>query len=218
MVEIIVTEQDRKDVILELQVFIDEKHDKSQEMSQAFQDLKRDIETFIPNFNEFIADTGAELAAEAKKLQAEIDSLWSQIRVLDQQILGVIVAGSVLAAYQAEHDDKMSQLWGKEKELATVNEKQQALAYLQSQSDGVKPEIDLICEKLILFAEIWSSVRSQAVQFRNFLQASTNSPTNLGFKKQVRLARKVCIPLEAGLEKYATQLENRQKEKAAAQN
>ncbi|KAJ2923724.1 hypothetical protein H1R20_g13376, partial [Candolleomyces eurysporus] len=165
MVEIIVTEQDRQDVILELEVFIDEKHDKSQEMYQGFQDLKRDIETFIPKFNEFIADTGAELAAEAEKLQADINSLWGQIRVLKSLltrlllvILGVIVAGSVLAAQQAERSDKMSQLRGKEAELAKVNEKQQALAYLQTQSDGVKPEIDLICDRLLLFAEIWTSI------------------------------------------------------------
>ncbi|KAJ2925652.1 hypothetical protein H1R20_g11440, partial [Candolleomyces eurysporus] len=214
MVEIIVTEQDRQDVILELEVFIDKKHDKSQEMYQGFQNLKRDIETFIPKFNEFIADTGAELAAEAEKLQADINSLWGQIRVLDQQILGVIVAGSVLAAQQAERSDKMSQLRGKEAELTKVNEKQQALAYLRTQSDGVKPEIDLICDRLLLFAEIWTSVRSQAVQFRDFLKSSANSPTNLGFKKKVRLARAVCIPLEAGLEKYATKLDYREKEKA----
>jgi hypothetical protein len=52
----------------------------------------------------------------------------------------------------------MGQLNGKEQELAIVNQKQEALAHLQTEFDGVKPDIDLICQRLVLFAEIWSSV------------------------------------------------------------
>ncbi|KAJ2913937.1 hypothetical protein MD484_g6477, partial [Candolleomyces efflorescens] len=245
MVESIQTVQDVKDVVLELQVFIDEDHDRSQEMSAGFLSLKRDIQYFVPRLDEWIETTGQELAEDAKRLQREIESLNSQIQVMDSkieeattaliacgaclcvrmvpmrmtgslthfQILGIIVAGSVLAAYQAEKDDLLEQLSGKERELAIVNQTQKDLANLQTEFDGVKPDIDLICQRLVLFAEIWSSVRSQAVQIQEALKGATSAPTDMGFKSSVKLARAMCSPLEAGLEKYATTLENRQKEK-----
>lgn len=59
--------------------------------------------------------------------------------------------------------DKASELKGKQDALAEVNRKQEALANLQSDFDGVKPDIALICEKLVLFAEIWSAVSSKSI-------------------------------------------------------
>ncbi|KAJ2924806.1 hypothetical protein H1R20_g12280, partial [Candolleomyces eurysporus] len=226
MVESIVTDQDRKDVIVELQQFIDEKHDKSTEMSSGFLTLKRDIaDDFVPRLDQWIKDKGIQLENEAKALKLEIDGLQGEIEVLDKKIkdattalaacggclcvIGVVVAGSVLASYKSERNDKAKKLQEKQNALAEVNRKQQALANLQSDFDGVKPDIALICEKLVLFAEIWSSVRSQTVQFQEHLKGGMDAVTNLRFKKEVRLARAVCGPLEAGLAKYATELENR---------
>ncbi|RXW16928.1 hypothetical protein EST38_g8925 [Candolleomyces aberdarensis] len=227
MVESIVTDQDRKDVIVELQQFIDEKHDKSTEMSTGFLTLKRDIaDGFVPRLDKWIEEKGIALREEAEKLKLEIDGLQGEIEVLDKKIkdattalaacggclcvIGVVVAGSVLASYNAnDPPDKAKKLQEKQDALAEVNRKQQALANLKTDFDGVKPDIALICEKLVLFAEIWSSVRSQTVQFQEHLKGGMEAVTNLRFKKEVRLARTVCGPLQGGLAKYATELENR---------
>ncbi|KAJ2916563.1 hypothetical protein MD484_g3870, partial [Candolleomyces efflorescens] len=225
MVQAIVTEQDRLDVIKELQVFIDEPHDDSIAMSNGFLTLKRDIVDFIGRLYQWITDQGTQLENEAKQLKLDIDTLQGEIEELDGKIetttkalaacgiclclIGVVVAGSVLAAYKTQRNDKADQLLEKQKALKDVNDKQQALANLKSDYDGMQPDISLICEKLVLFAEIWSSVRSQSIEFQNILKGGLGAVTNMGFKAQVRLAQATCQPLENGLEKYATELENR---------
>ena len=55
--------------------------------------------------------------------------------------------------------DKAQKLLNKQNALADLNRKQEALANLESDFKGLKPDIALICERLVLFAEIWSSVR-----------------------------------------------------------
>lgn len=225
MVECIETEQDRKDVIIELQAFVDEKHDRSTEMQNNFLNLKRDIVDFVQRLDQFIVDKGVELENQAKQLKLDIESIEGEIAGLDKKIkdteialsamggclniIGLIVAGSMLAKYKSDRNGKLSDLAAKQADLADVNRKQVALAHLKSDFDGVKPDITLICDKLVLFAEIWASVRSQTVQFQEQLKGGMGAITNMRFKKEVRLARTICGPLQAGLEKYATELENR---------
>ncbi|KAF6744295.1 hypothetical protein DFP72DRAFT_826182, partial [Ephemerocybe angulata] len=50
---------------------------------------------------------------------------------------------------------------------------------IKSDFDGLRPDIALICEKLVLFAEIWSSVRSQTVQFQETLEGGMDALTNI---------------------------------------
>jgi hypothetical protein len=50
-------------------------------MSAGFLSLKRDIEYFVPRLDKWIETTGEELAADAKRLQQEIESLNTQIQV-----------------------------------------------------------------------------------------------------------------------------------------
>ncbi|KAF6748029.1 hypothetical protein DFP72DRAFT_820981 [Ephemerocybe angulata] len=225
MVESISSDQDRLEVIQELQQFMDEKGDRSTEMKDNFLNLKRDITDFVVRLDKYIADQGVQLADLAAQLKLDIEGLEGEISTLDGKIkdatkalaacggclcvIGMIVAGSILASLKSERNDKQTALRGKQADLAEVNRKQAALAQLQSDFDGVKPDITLICEKLVLFAEIWSSVRSQTVQFQEHLKGGMDALTNIRFKREVRLARTVCAPLQAGLEKYATELENR---------
>ncbi|EGN94760.1 hypothetical protein SERLA73DRAFT_187807 [Serpula lacrymans var. lacrymans S7.3] len=203
----------------------DEKDNGSSQMAQNFLDLKRDVQAFASRLDQWIKDKGVELAVQAKKLKDEISKLQGEIEALDGKVeaasiahaicarllnvIGMVVAGSALAAFQSERDEKASILQRKQNELIDVNRKQAALAHLKTDFDGLKPDIALICDKLILFAEIWSSVRSQAVQFQKHLQGGMNALGNLRFKLEIRLAKEVCEPLKKGLEKYATQLENR---------
>jgi hypothetical protein len=53
---------------------------------------------------------------------------------------------------------KAKDLVHKQEELADVNRKQAALANLKTEFEGLKPDIALICNRLVLFAEIWASV------------------------------------------------------------
>ncbi|CCM02035.1 uncharacterized protein FIBRA_04111 [Fibroporia radiculosa] len=226
MVENIQTNQDRLDATKELQQFIDEKHDDSVQLSQNFLNLKRDIEAFVGKFDQWIVDKGVELEAQAKKLKDKITKLQGEIEALDKKIvvatialvgspllgiLGMAVAGTVLAVYKRQRDDKARELGGKLNALADINRKQEALAHLKTEFDGFKPDIALICEKLVLFAEIWSSVRSQAIQFQEHIKGGMAALSNPRFKMEVRLARAVTKPLMEGLAKYASELENRGK-------
>lgn len=229
MVEQIRTNQDRLDVIAELGQFANEDHDRSTEMSQGFLNLKRDVEDFVVRFDAWIEKTGTELQERAKQLQGEINDLKTVIESLDGQIkeatkavlasaagaatmfgvIGLIVAGTTLAVLIAQRAEKQKTLASRQKELDEVNKQQKALAKVKSDFDGLKPDIALICAKLILFAEIWSSVRSQAVQFQETLKGGMGALTNMRFKQELRLARELCTPLKNGLEKYATALVNR---------
>ncbi|KAF6748031.1 hypothetical protein DFP72DRAFT_1146861 [Ephemerocybe angulata] len=223
MVQSIKTNQDRLDVIAELGQFINEDHDRSSEMSQGFLNLKRDVEDFVGRFDAWIATTSAQLEERAKELQVEIDNLKQELQSLDKQIqeataalltsaagaatmfgiIGLIVAGTTLAVLIAQRITKGNTLLSKKNELKDVNRKQVELAKIKSDFDA------LICDRLVLFAEIWSSVRNQSVQFQETLKGGMGALTNMRFKSELRLARGLCTPLAAGLEKYATSLVNR---------
>ena len=91
---------------------------------------------------------------------------------------------------------KSKELTAKRQELDDVNRKQKGLAKLQTDVAVMKPDFDLICDRLHGFAEIWSSVsifhlsrtclcrraleqvRSQSVQFRTHIQGGLAAATN----------------------------------------
>jgi len=224
-VEQIQTNQDRLNVIAELQQFIDEDHSNSTRLSENFLALKRDIEHFVVVFDQWVIDQGVALDNQAKALQAQLVQLLREIESLDKQIrdasialavsggllniIGLIVAGSLLATYRRRRAEKAGELHRKQLELANANQRQVALAHLKTEFDIFKPDIALMCENLVSLAEIWSSVRSQCVQFQSHLKGGTGAETNMRFKLEVRLAREVCLPLMEGLRKYSAKLENR---------
>ncbi|KAF8694672.1 hypothetical protein RHS03_08141, partial [Rhizoctonia solani] len=203
----------------------DEDHEDSTKMYQGFLGLKRDIEDFVRRMDRFIEETGSKITEDIKALTQQIKDLEDEITILDGKIkdtqtalvatgvllniIGIIVSGSVLASYQADRSTKAADLTDKQKKLEDANRKQQALAHLKTEYDGLKPSITLICNKLLLFAEIWSSVRSQSVQFQTYLKGGMSAQTNPRFKAELRLARDTCGPLQEGLERYATELANR---------
>lgn len=67
-------------------------------------------------------------------------------------------SNSLHATDASPFSEKQKTLASRQKELDEVNKQQKALAKVKSDFDGLKPDIALICAKLILFAEIWSSV------------------------------------------------------------
>jgi hypothetical protein len=69
-------------------------------------------------------------------------------------------------------------LRAKNAELAEVNRKQQALAELKTEYDGLKPDISLIAAKLVIFGNIWDSVSTQVKEFGAILETGMSSLTN----------------------------------------
>ncbi|CCM00799.1 uncharacterized protein FIBRA_02841 [Fibroporia radiculosa] len=119
----------------------------------------------------------------------------------------LIITGSTVAYFiyqrvKAEHD-----LNDKKAELVEVNRKQSGLAEIKTQFDGLKPDIALICEKLVIFGNIWQSVSAQCADFGQHLQKGMDALNDEEFRLQVTLARKTCTPLRNGLNNYATSLD-----------
>ncbi|KAG8686405.1 hypothetical protein FRC08_012520 [Ceratobasidium sp. 394] len=229
MIQEIKTDQDREDAIKELGQFANEDHTGSENMARGFTSLKADIERFVVRFKGWVKETRTELKEQAYELKQKIEELTTSIEELDKAIvgattallasaaavetmvgiIGLVVAGTVLAVLVATRIDKTIEISDRRKELEEVNRKQQALAQVKTQFDGLKPDIALICSRLALFGEIWSSIRAQSLKFQETLNGGMETVTNERFKKEVQLARKLCRPLRNGLEKYATQLAGR---------
>ncbi|KAF6744264.1 hypothetical protein DFP72DRAFT_929589 [Ephemerocybe angulata] len=225
MVLHIQTDQDRLDVIVELEEFINEEHDNSHKMSRAFLELKRDIRNFVQRLDRYIDEQGTALLDAAKALRTQIEALTAEISALDEQInstrlalaisggllnvIGMITAGSLLATYQNRRNERDNDRTQRQNELNEVNRRQAALAFLKIDVANLQPDIDLICERLFLFAEIWSSVRTQSIQFRSHIQGGMDAVTNMRFRREVQLAQDVCAPLVRGLELYSAELGGR---------
>ena len=54
---------------------------------------------------------------------------------------------------------KEGELREAQNQLAEVNRKQEALQHIQTEFEGLKPDIQIICDNLAIFAEVWASVR-----------------------------------------------------------
>ncbi|RXW19271.1 hypothetical protein EST38_g6584 [Candolleomyces aberdarensis] len=99
-VENIKTEQDRLNAIQALQQFIDEKHDHSDTMSRDFLNLKRDIQSFVEKFGQWVAGKGLIVDAITVALKSMMDSIQKEIEEIDAMIRYVkeslAIAGSSL--------------------------------------------------------------------------------------------------------------------------
>ncbi|TEB33804.1 hypothetical protein FA13DRAFT_1789631 [Coprinellus micaceus] len=230
MVENIVTDQDREDAIIELQSFIDEDHSDSDRMAKGFYALQADIQKFLDRFNKYVEDKGEELKQRAKELQVTINGLQSTISDLNWEIaaaiialigaalgattilgllLGVVAAEATLMLLVARRLDAELKLQQAQRDLAEVNATQKVLAYIKTEFVGLKPDINLICEKLGLFGDIWQGIRSDSIRFQTQLKKGLEPVSDARFKREIRLERAMCKPMQAGLEMYASVLENR---------
>ncbi|ELU36475.1 hypothetical protein AG1IA_09497 [Rhizoctonia solani AG-1 IA] len=224
MVEQVQTAQDREDCIIELQSFIDEDHEDSTKMYQGFLGLKRDIEDFVRRMDRFIEETGSKIAEDIKALTQQIKDLEDEITIIaikDAQtalvatgvllnIIGIIVSGSVLASYQADRRTKAADLADKQRKLEDANRKQQGLAHLKTEYDGLKPK-----RSVSNVPQRWNECADQPGELL-FCVSQSDYFANSGvfvsiqrFKAELRLARDTCGPLQEGLERYATELANR---------
>ncbi|EGN94761.1 hypothetical protein SERLA73DRAFT_187817 [Serpula lacrymans var. lacrymans S7.3] len=213
-VENIRTEQDRIAAIQALESFIDEleKNDNSVQMSQEFLTLKRDIADFIGKFTHQASDLATQLLKSIALLEDQIKSALRTIAIIGGGLLEGLGSGTrasrVAASLNTQRDKEAESFRDVQLMLATLNTLE--APHLQSQLRGhqhEEPNISLMLERLVVFAEIWSSVRSQAVQFREHLKGGMKASTNMRFKNEVKVARAVCKPLMEGLAEFKARLE-----------
>ncbi|QRW17597.1 reovirus sigma C capsid domain-containing protein [Rhizoctonia solani] len=194
-------------------------------MAEGFRSLKRDIEGYVVRFDAWVQTTSTELKQQAQDLQKVIEDLQAKIEELDKKIieataalLGSAAIETVVARWSDSRWNNPAIALAERIDYNTLEQttgtrgshrQQEALAHVKTAFDGLKPDIALICQKLSLFGEIWSSVQAQTRAFQETLRGGMEAVTNFRFKKDVELAQKLCTPLRNGLERYATLLENR---------
>ncbi|KIJ58202.1 hypothetical protein HYDPIDRAFT_171360 [Hydnomerulius pinastri MD-312] len=208
------------------------------DISQKFLDLRNDVERFQKEFNDYIETQRVQLLQLAKVLQQEIDGLLKQIDGLTAAVLpdfNVASGPSIIFAFTADFGShcahrrwrlvepgiaiiglaisraqKQKELAVKQAELAEVNRKQEALAHIKSEFDGLDPDIKIISSSLSLFADIWRQFHGEAEEFAKVLRDVQN-PTSIPrvFKLRVELARTIARPLQEALEAYANTIGTR---------
>ncbi|KAF8678333.1 hypothetical protein RHS04_05702 [Rhizoctonia solani] len=172
-VEAIKSDEDRLKAIAAIEPFITEleQNDKSAEMSRKFLDLKRDVAAFGEKYT---------LSATAV---ASIP-LTNDIKAIDESGLGVAGSASrVISSLQAYRQEKIEALRKVTQVTTGINS---LVAEQPSSLSFEAPNINLMLENLLTFAEIWSS----------------------RFKAEIKLAREVCTPLQEGLAEYNEQLQS----------
>ncbi|KAJ2924807.1 hypothetical protein H1R20_g12281, partial [Candolleomyces eurysporus] len=223
MIDDIKTESDLRDCVKEFVAFSEEEHTTSKTMANNFRTLESDVRGFGERFSTYLAAKKVELEQQATALKVEIDEIQKAIEGWNLKIIGALlslgaglaaglwtlaVTGISLAYFIAERIRAEIELRKKQGELDEVNRKQRELAELKSRYDGLKPDIALIAEKLVVFGNIWDSVSTQIKEFGAILETGLDSLNNEEFRLQVTLARKTCVPLRNGLAKYAVNLEH----------
>jgi len=226
-VQNIKTDEDRKGAIKELEGFKKQKFDEAADMSNVFKNLRRDIELFagskdkVGRFEEWINKKNQYLKDEIKRLSDEIDNLKKQISDWNEEIqrrtaatiacgacvnlIGLIVAGSLLADATNRRNELVKQLGSKEEELQKRTDDQQALVNIQKDFNSLKPDFLLICDKLNYFAELFAQLQDEATQFIEHLRLENPDEMSSDlFVYQIEAARKICTPLRRGLTLYST--------------
>ncbi|RXW15453.1 hypothetical protein EST38_g10409 [Candolleomyces aberdarensis] len=207
MIDDIQTESDLRDCVKEFIAFSKEEHTTSKTMANNFRTLESDVRGFGERFSAYLAAKKVELEQQAASLKI-VGALLALGAGLAAGLWSLVVTGISLAYFIAERIRAELELRKKKGELEEVNRKQRELAELKSRYDGLKPDIALIAEKLVVFGNIWDSVSTQIKEFGAILETGLDSLNNEEFRLQVTLARKTCVPLRNGLAKYAVNLEN----------
>ncbi|CAE6482517.1 unnamed protein product [Rhizoctonia solani] len=228
-VETITSNEDRLKAIAAIEPFILEleRNDKSAEISRRFLNLMRDVAAFGERY--LISATAVVVVPLTSDIKALvlICAFWDLLMLtayfsLDESIksvrgafggilggrvlVGLGVAGSasqVISSLQAYRQEKIEALRKVNQVTAGINS---LVAEQPSSLLFEAPNIDLMLDNLLTFAEIWSSVRNQSVQFCEHLKGGLEAATSLRFKAEVKLAREVCTPLMEGLIEYNKQL------------
>ncbi|KAJ2925335.1 hypothetical protein H1R20_g11797, partial [Candolleomyces eurysporus] len=171
-VENIQTDEDRLEAIKALGEFTNESQDRSDEMSRSLLEFKRAVAHFVERFGGWVASKGLVPSLTANVLKTQINNLLAQIEEFDRKIReakeSLAIAGSallfigmrafpnVVQVLQAQREAKVKELRDAQQSLRNLE--QHGILRLLAKLDSWKPELQLLCQQLIFFSEIWSCV------------------------------------------------------------
>ncbi|KAF8751744.1 hypothetical protein RHS01_08612 [Rhizoctonia solani] len=197
-VETITSNEDRLKAIAAIEPFILEleRNDKSAEISRRFLNLKRDVAAFGERY--LISATAVVVVPLTSDIKALDESIKSVRGAFGGILGGLGVAGSasqVISSLQAYRQEKIEALRKVNQVTAGINS---LVAEQPSSLLFEAPNIDLMLDNLLTFAEIWSSVnlffirvfilaftkthrqvRNQSVQFCEHLKGGLEAATSL---------------------------------------
>ncbi|KAJ2923912.1 hypothetical protein H1R20_g13183, partial [Candolleomyces eurysporus] len=175
------TEQDRVNAVNALRPFISEleKDERSATMSRQFLDLKRDIEAFVFEFN------SSALAPAVAPLLKDIETLDTQIKGIRALLPIGGALFNILASSNSSSPVLTSLVAQRQKKAEAVGDLRLAMNEMDKLVAPAElilgnlipaPNINLMLEKLVVFAEIWSSVSlTMLCKLNGGLEAATNA-------------------------------------------
>ncbi|XP_006462924.1 hypothetical protein AGABI2DRAFT_179503 [Agaricus bisporus var. bisporus H97] len=204
------TEDDLEGAQTELKDYVD-RHpiNAAKEVADRFKNLKSDIQIFSKDFTKYIEDQGQALTDEAKRYKDEIKKCQDAIVNLNEKlvivaitlfftpalgILGTLAASGSLATIISERFSAQNDLNKAKANLAKAASEQRALAAMQADFEQFKPNIDDICTKLGIFADIGAFTTEQSIIMKAELQEG------------MKVLKTEVIPLREGMRQYAKQI------------
>lgn len=222
-------DEDCKDAITELEYFVEKgsHHDRANELRHVLSNFTKDVQDFVARFNDNLSQNGVDIDSSSKQLSLDVDALQGEILGLNKKFretavalsgpvgpclcaLGASVPGSVPAVFEAERKVKLNVLQAKQAELrADAKSKEGSLASLLSELSGTKPDLVLICDTLVKFADVSLSIHDQTLYLAQQLKGGVAVVKSEKFKKEVQLTKKLIRPLQGSVEKFVLELELR---------
>lgn len=151
-----------------------------------------------------IQDSHQDYSGRSFRL-GQTDSSRAEILVHGRNLLHITITVGILglpaiSTLMAQRDEKKQSLKSAQRSLFELN--QGIPLELMDKLEGWRPDLDQMFDRMVTMAEVWSSVRSQAVQFRSHIEGGLDAATNMRFKNEVKLAREVCAPMKECLHEY----------------
>ncbi|KAF7782841.1 hypothetical protein Agabi119p4_2217 [Agaricus bisporus var. burnettii] len=207
---------------LELEQYV-EKHPVhiAKTVAEDFENLKTDIQGFSKDFTAYIEEQKQKLTEDAERFEAEIKQLQETITKLNVEIVVAVIAlgcsfalGIVegflaigpLLKLIADRIAAQRDLNTAQANLKATIEKQKALAAMQADFEKLKPNIDDICTKLGVFADIWTFATDQSAAINTELQEGMEVLTRKKFQTKLHLLMAQIEPLKEGMRQYASQI------------
>ncbi|KAF5323042.1 hypothetical protein D9611_009334 [Ephemerocybe angulata] len=201
-------DEDCKDAITELEYFVEKgsHHDRANELRHVLSNFTKDVQDFVARFNDNLSQNGVDIDSSSKQLSLDVDALQGEI-------LGLNKKGNRRRAFWACGPMpllKLNVLQAKQAELrADAKSKEGSLASLLSELSGTKPDLVLICDTLVKFADVSLSIHDQTLYLAQQLKGGVAVVKSEKFKKEVQLTKKLIRPLQGSVEKFVLELELR---------
>jgi hypothetical protein len=223
LVQKVENKQDIKDAITALTHFSNET-DTSIPMDYAdrFKELGEHIKFFRDDFDKYLRDEGKKLTDLVASLQVQLKQAEDNVKQCDKiiretakwvefiPIIGFFareVTEACMPGTVKKRKEEQAKADDLKKKIADANKAQAGLAKMQTQFAALDSEFQIICGALAIFANTWAYFHAEAYKFALALKDIDEVPKipKLLISK-VQLSRDISIPLQKGLDAYATKI------------